>query len=973
MTKKYIICFIYILFYTYTSNAQTLELWGLTEMGGTHNGGTIFSLNTNQSKHTKEFEFYRTEAKDVGKSLVRASNGLVYGISTFGMGTIFQYNPSTNEYLSLYGFDYEVAYAPNYGLIEGSNGKLYGTTKNNGRYGNGVIFEFDISTNQLTVLYEFLLNSYHSNDGKLLEASNGKLYGLSSRGSGNGFIYEFNLNTNTYNELHHFNITNGFNPNGNLIEGKSGLLYGVTKGGGKDNKGILFEYNYLTNSFQVLNDFSNSPESISIPTTSPMFASDGNIYGVTGRLLYRYNPTQKKIDYFPSNLNTYNGVGIPAEGENKTLYFPVNSYNGGAIVSFNMINETYKIEKNFQNNSGDREPKFDFLFINSNYFLGISRSGWCYSDVLFGYDLTNHSYRNLVELNCGYEGAIPIGKLVQAANKKLYGYTEYGGINLRGSVFEFDPATKTRKTILHLADSNKTSVIGNLYQYTDNKIILITKSLGANNNGKMYLLDVSNKQLQLLFDYNKSTNHFSQVYAPDGSLTSASNGKIYGFSGNDKLTVTEIDPFTSKVVVKESNTWGNYYFNGGFIEADNGKFYGSTWAKGRSFYNSSFGAGTIIEYDLKQDKFTVKAEMFYSGIAHPKSNLIKSIVNNHIYGTFSSKGDNNTGGVFRYDYLTNSIIKIVEFDSTLYGEHPEGDIIQSPDGMIFGYCSKGGKYGDGTIFKFNPINSTITKLFDFNKADGNNPSSGGLTLAEICRPASKPTLNSSEIKYCTGDTIVIGISKLDTLNNAKKWSIYNNEGHFIQSNSTGVFKLQAKQSDNYHVRGEGGCPIVSPHSTVSVNVYPDLRIDNCDPELRSKADNASYSWIDYRDSSEVGIHNQFFSPSKNGIYGVILEQLGCKDTSEMAVVINAEILENSFQEALIFGPNPTSQFLTVNLRKCYEETTVEIRSLNGTYIKEESFFKKTKIQLLNDLPTNFYIVTIKTETGEKAILKILKM
>ena len=157
MTKKYIICFIYILFYTYTSNAQTLELWGLTEMGGTHNGGTIFSLNTNQSKHTKEFEFYRTEAKDVGKSLVRASNGLVYGISTFGMGTIFQYNPSTNEYLSLYGFDYEVAYEPNYGLIEGSNGKLYGTTKNNGRYGNGVIFEFDISTNQLTVLYEFLL------------------------------------------------------------------------------------------------------------------------------------------------------------------------------------------------------------------------------------------------------------------------------------------------------------------------------------------------------------------------------------------------------------------------------------------------------------------------------------------------------------------------------------------------------------------------------------------------------------------------------------------------------------------------------------------------------------------------------------------------------------------------------------------------------------------------------------------------
>ena len=49
--------------------------------------------------------------------------------------------------------------------------------------------------------------------------------------------------------LFHFSGTSGYQPVGGLLEASNGKLYGVTTFGGTNNLGIIYEYNKLNNNF----------------------------------------------------------------------------------------------------------------------------------------------------------------------------------------------------------------------------------------------------------------------------------------------------------------------------------------------------------------------------------------------------------------------------------------------------------------------------------------------------------------------------------------------------------------------------------------------------------------------------------------------------------------------------------------------------------------------------------------------------
>ena len=76
----------------------------------------------------------------------------------------------------------------------------------------------------------------------MLLASNGKLYGMTSTGGSNGAgtIFTFNPSTNKVLKLFDFNGTNGANPIGNLIQATNKKLYGMTTYGGSHNFGTIF-------------------------------------------------------------------------------------------------------------------------------------------------------------------------------------------------------------------------------------------------------------------------------------------------------------------------------------------------------------------------------------------------------------------------------------------------------------------------------------------------------------------------------------------------------------------------------------------------------------------------------------------------------------------------------------------------------------------------------------------------------------
>src|SRR4051794_36438931 len=106
---------------------------------------------------------------------------------------------------------------------------LYGTTAHGGNEGGGSIDKFVPATNNLTV--EKSLESLDRRPyANFVQANDGKLYGMTSDGGslGYGVIFSFDPASFKYTKLKDFDGTNGGGPYGSLLQAKDGKLYGMT-------------------------------------------------------------------------------------------------------------------------------------------------------------------------------------------------------------------------------------------------------------------------------------------------------------------------------------------------------------------------------------------------------------------------------------------------------------------------------------------------------------------------------------------------------------------------------------------------------------------------------------------------------------------------------------------------------------------------------------------------------------------------
>ena len=173
------------------------NLYGATFYNGVANGsGTVFKITTSGTLTTLH-SFNGTDGADPSGTLVQASDGNFYG-TTFaganGGGTVFKMT-SSGTLTTLYNFCSQPrcadGSAPQAGLVQASDGNFYGTTSAGGTGGGGDLFGtiFAItSSGTLTTLYNFCsLGGIDCTDGAwpragLIQASDGKLYGVTSEG-----------------------------------------------------------------------------------------------------------------------------------------------------------------------------------------------------------------------------------------------------------------------------------------------------------------------------------------------------------------------------------------------------------------------------------------------------------------------------------------------------------------------------------------------------------------------------------------------------------------------------------------------------------------------------------------------------------------------------------------------------------------------------------------------------------------------
>ncbi len=291
--------------------ASNGKLYGMTNTGGTGNDGVLFEFDPSTYTYVKKIDFAGTSnGKYPGGSLIRASNGLLYGMTSAGgasnYGVLFEYNPATNILTKKVDFSGTASGSNPYGsLVLASNGKLYGITCQGGTSGTGVLFEYNIATSTLTKKADLTGTANGSNPyGSLVQASNNKLYGMTYGGgiNGDGVLFEYDPSTGTLTKKIDFaGTTNGSYPGGSLVLASNGNLYGMTYNGGANSDGVLFSYNYTTNTLTKKIDFAGASNGKN-PYGTLMQALNGMLYGMTNTggsnnfgVLFQYDPTLNSL------------------------------------------------------------------------------------------------------------------------------------------------------------------------------------------------------------------------------------------------------------------------------------------------------------------------------------------------------------------------------------------------------------------------------------------------------------------------------------------------------------------------------------------------------------------------------------------------------------------------------------------------------------------------------------------------------
>ncbi len=719
------------------------ELWSLSANGGANNEGAIFKMNLSGSGYTRLYDFATTTLNASSPQYstpVQADNGKLYSMTSNGglnkSGNIFSYDTVTSVFTTVYSFTGGTDGGFPYGsLIKASNGILYGMTTAGGTTSDGVIFSFNVSTGIYTKLFDFNGSSNGGIPyGNLMQASNGFLYGLTYSGgaTNDGVLFRYDISTGTFLKLVDFNGTNGRGPRASLIQALNGKLYGTTLGGGTDGVGTIFSYDIGTNTLTKRFDFGNTTTGRYSYSTLVQ-ASTGIFYGTTTvgganavGVIYSFDdavPTYTVIHNFHSTSGTngsksYSSLLLASDGKLYGLTAEGGG-NSGTIFSCTtggIFSKLYSL--NFISDGAN--PLGSLMQTSTGKMYGMATDGGTGGyGTFFSFNSNTSSFVNLQNFRVMPLGSAPEASLFKASNGLLYGMTSAGGNFTSGGIFfSFNPQTNV---ITKLNEFSNGFPSGSVIQATNGKLYGLTHGGGTSGQGSLFSYDISTSTFTTVFSFTGSATG----RIPQGSLIQATNGKLYGMTGyggiaGDNGTIFSYDISTStftKHVDFDGTTNGKRPY-GNLVQASNGKMYGMTFLGGAADNGVLFSFNPVSNIYSKILEFSPAA----NGM-QPLGSLIQAN-DGKLYGLTSQGGNNSGGVIFSLDTASNTFTKVYNFTSPVsntQGCNPYGTLYNASNGKLYGMTFSGGVYGSGVIFSYDVSTSSYSKIRDLNYPDGTNP------------------------------------------------------------------------------------------------------------------------------------------------------------------------------------------------------------------------------------------------------------
>jgi len=926
------------------------KFYGSTHFGGENDLGTLFSMDSDGNNYSLQYQGNFQLGAPYGK-LVEVGNRVFYGVTDrdnfLRYGGIFMYDANADSLTIVHRFDEINGKSPQGTPVIASNGKMYGLTTSGGVNGYGVIYEYDTINNQYTKKHDLTITTGGFPTASFIEASNGKLYAVTSSGGVNngGTIIEYDIVSDVLTKIHDFTSGFGLNPSGNLVE-RSGLLYGTTGIGGTSG-GTLFQIDINTSLYTVLHQFTGTASS-----GSPMIASNDKLYGVTQETgvnfageVYEYDFTNSTLTILGTlnDLGLASGIGTLVEAGNGRLFGAC--YNGGSdgeggIFEYNITTDLLTKHFDYTEETANGVEYESFVLGSDGLLYGVSQDGGAPRDgVLYAFDPTGLSYSELYAFGSNEAGSRP-RFLLKSSSETIYGLTYQGGRSDDGTLYELDPISNERKTLASFDWEQTGNGPFYMMEASNGKIYGRTFRGGTFDRGVLFEFDPDSNLLVKKVDFSNS------IGGIDGSILEL-NGVLYGnnrFGGAGFDGTIFAYNLASETLSVISVSPANISAPFGELAFYDGKFYGT------SFFGGSNSLGTIYEYDPQLNVVNKKVDFTATTGSKPWSGLV--VFNNKLWGTTSEGGVNGDGVLFEFDPQSNSYQIRLVFDENSTGRLPSGTLLAASNGKLYGSTTAGGVNNFGTLFEFDPVSNTVSVKYDF--TEKTSAITQPLHLLEEC---TLPVFDQpGTLVQCSGTNVSVGINST----NANTF-VWRKDGTILTGQTSDVLSFSnasVNDSGTYTCEMSNVCGVSSVTfdieitSLVPASQTTDISCNGAEDGIIEFAATGGNGTIE-GSLDGTNFQEQVFTDLSPGVYTIFLrDEIGCQAS---------EVVEISEPDSIVR--------IGVEVRDaiCNGDSTGDIvaRYTGGTgilqYKLNEGTFQNTSNFL--DIPAGTYDIAVRDSNG----------
>jgi uncharacterized repeat protein (TIGR03803 family) len=311
-----------------------------------------------------------------------------------------------------------------------------------------------------------------------------------------GSVFELPAGSNTILTLATFNGDNGFGPQSSLVIDRTGNLFGTTPAGGNDTfGGTVFRVDGATHELTDLVQTGRTSQT-DAPAGSPLFDAQGNLFVAA-------------TNGGPSANGSVFKIAVGAGARGTSVVSTVALFNGtnGLAPGGGLIADA---QGNLFGTTSQGGPAFS------------AASGTVGAGTVYEITADTHTLVTLANFDGAGGGFKPVGDLVRDKNGDLFGVTQLGGANGKGTIFEVVAGSGKVTTLTSFDVPHGSEPLAGLLLDAQGNLFGTTSAGGANDLGTIFELRAGADAVSTLFNFDK-TNGRSL-----GSLISDGQGHLFG-------------------------------------------------------------------------------------------------------------------------------------------------------------------------------------------------------------------------------------------------------------------------------------------------------------------------------------------------------------------------------------------------------------------------------------------------------------